>query len=170
MHLPYFFFQKNKNYWNQQETATWYFAWLTGEELISPISRDGNTGNEKYNTKKPKHTVTEILHLNMLSDVLLRFWQSIMKNHLLRDLAAHFLCPAWQAHLLLEQFANFNWVTGTHSHSLQNPNRPTLLLHQTQGKMQVWENNNCCSNIKVFPIVVVLHISKLNLFLFPFLN
>lgn len=107
MRLPYFFFfQKEKKiyYQNQQETGTWYFAWLAGEELISPISRDGNAGNEKYNTKI-KQTVTEILHLDMLSDYLLRFWQSIMKNHLLCDLAAHFLCPAWQAHLLLEQFA-----------------------------------------------------------------
>lgn len=102
MHLPYFpsMGEKKPNQnnnqtkpQNQQETAAWYFAWLTREELISPISRDGNAGNEKYNTKV-KQTVTEILHLDMLSDDLLRFWQSIMKNHLLCDLAAHFLCPA----------------------------------------------------------------------------
>lgn len=56
MHLPFIFFffpQKTKKiyYQNQQETATWSFAWLTGEELISPISKDGNAGNEKYNNK-----------------------------------------------------------------------------------------------------------------------
>lgn len=68
--------------------------------------------------------------------------------------------------------ANFNWLTETHSHSLQKKkeiDQPCFCIRHRE-KMQAWENNNWSSNTKVFPIFVVLHISKLNLFLFHFLN
>lgn len=66
--------------------------------------------------------------------------------------------------------ANFNWVTETQSHGLQKWIRPTLLLHQTQGK------SNSKKNVKIFSCFVVLNTyslslstSKLIFFLFFFL-
>lgn len=170
MHLPYSLSRKEKKNQNQTKTTIknqpvinkrhqldTLLGWQ-GKNLFHP-SVETRMQEIKNTMQKIKQTVTEISHLDMLSDDLLRFWQSIMKNHLLCDLTTHFLCPVWQAHLLLKQFAwgKFYWVTETQSHGLQKPNRPTLLLHQTHGKMRLWENNNWSCDVKVFPCFAVLH-------------
>lgn len=149
----------------KQESSTWYSAWLAGEELVSPISRDYNAENKKYNAKNKTDS-----DCNFTSGHTQWWSAKILAEH---NEEPSSLWPHWtfslpslagtsapeticMRQILIESLKHRAMIC-------KNAIDQHFFLHQTREKCNSENGNNWSSNVKVFPCFVVSHSYSLSI-------